>query len=709
MAQLDAIAAALQAAGPMVAAGFGKPKSRYQDQIDYGNSLMKTGASTAPVSGWVEGIARALQGPLGGYFRSEASDEQQASDAAQRDELTSAFATQDFEKVAKALANIPGQEGAAATLMLGRLSQGNQDRRDGRIRDAYDPQGRPPASDPAVAGAYGGNPPGSYNDTTSRRESGNDPRALNPQSGAAGLYQFMPQTWASARAAIPGLPADPRDATPEQQTAATNWLTETNRGVLRTQLGREPTQGELGLAHAVGAAGARAYMSLPPDTPIEALPQDFWQRLGEQYTHATYLAQNPQVRGKTVGQIIGEFRNQYERQPVSGAPPLPTATPIQYAPNQSRPMSPADIEQNGWQPIPQSGPDQGTWGPQAAPVAPPQAMPRPGSVPQRPLPPAPVAPPPATVSPPQAPAVGQEAYGAGAPPGRDPRPSMPTAPGFGNQPARPQDAAAYMRNRANALMQAGDREGAFAAFKKADEIAVQSMTDANKRIFAPPDRQYNDQGFVVLPPGVPQAIEEEGAAKTRGAGMYATDMQGALPVQINEINKKLDAMPGGEKIRAFEQATRDLMLTSRRYEELLRENNGVSFRAFMNDTADPKAQKLLMAYKALEIAARNESFINTGVLQPAETTMLQGFLLSPETLRGLRLTPEAAAAKFTELRDMLERRRYATFDTLGFKPPPFDLRAIEAVRSERMPGAAGGAPAGAPRERVWNPQTRRIE
>ena len=415
------------------------------------------------------------------------------------------------------------------------------------------------------------------------------------------------------------------------------------------------------------------------------------------------------MRGKTIGQIIGEFRNQYERQPVSGAPPLPTATPIQYAPNQSRPMSPADIEQNGWQPIPQSGPDQGTWGPQAAPVAPPQAMPRPGSVPQRPLPPAPVAPPPATVSPPQAPAVGQEAYGAGAPPGRDPRPSMPTAPGFGNQPARPQDAAAYMRNRANALMQAGDREGAFAAFKKADEIAVQSMTDANKRIFAPPDRQYNDQGFVVLPPGVPQAIEEEGAAKTRGAGMYATDMQGALPVQINEINKKLDAMPGGEKIRAFEQATRDLMLTSRRYEELLRENNGVSFRAFMNDTADPKAQKLLMAYKALEIAARNESFINTGVLQPAETTMLQGFLLSPETLRGLRLTPEAAAAKFTELRDMLERRRYATFDTLGFKPPPFDLRAIEAVRSERMPGAAGGAPAGAPRERVWNPQTRRIE
>ena len=84
MAQLDAIAAALQAAGPMVAAGFGKPKSRYQDQIDYGNALMKTGASTAPVSGWVEGIARALQGPLGGYFRSEASDEQQASDAAQR-------------------------------------------------------------------------------------------------------------------------------------------------------------------------------------------------------------------------------------------------------------------------------------------------------------------------------------------------------------------------------------------------------------------------------------------------------------------------------------------------------------------------------------------------------------------------------------------------------------------------------------------------
>lgn len=47
-----------------------------------------------------------------------------------------------------------------------------------------------------------------------RHESGGDPRAVNPLSGAGGLYQFMPSTWQANGGA--GLP---EDASPATQTA----------------------------------------------------------------------------------------------------------------------------------------------------------------------------------------------------------------------------------------------------------------------------------------------------------------------------------------------------------------------------------------------------------------------------------------------------------------------------------------------------------
>ena len=164
-------------------------------------------------------------------------------------------------------------------------------------------------------------PGAGYAQRVAGQESGGDPRATNPHSGAGGLYQFMPQTWEAARRAIPGLPARPQDATPEQQGAAERWYTQTNIAALTNQLGRTPTGGEARLAHFVGAGAAPTFLRMDPATPIASLPADFWQRHGERFTHDTFLAQNPQVRGMTVGQLVGQYRQQFDATPPNVATP----------------------------------------------------------------------------------------------------------------------------------------------------------------------------------------------------------------------------------------------------------------------------------------------------------------------------------------------------------------------------------------------------
>jgi hypothetical protein len=92
-------------------------------------------------------------------------------------------------------------------------------------------------------------------------ESSGNPDASNA-SGAAGLYQFMPKT-----AQAYGL-ADPYD--PEASAQAAARLTLDNEGTLKRSLGRDPTPGELYLAHQQGAGGASKLLA-NPDAPAADL------------------------------------------------------------------------------------------------------------------------------------------------------------------------------------------------------------------------------------------------------------------------------------------------------------------------------------------------------------------------------------------------------------------------------------------------------
>jgi hypothetical protein len=57
--------------------------------------------------------------------------------------------------------------------------------------------------------------PGSFQACVIARESGGNPNAVNPSSGAGGLYQFLPSTWAAL-----GFPGLPENASVAMQNAA---------------------------------------------------------------------------------------------------------------------------------------------------------------------------------------------------------------------------------------------------------------------------------------------------------------------------------------------------------------------------------------------------------------------------------------------------------------------------------------------------------
>lgn len=95
-----------------------------------------------------------------------------------------------------------------------------------------------------------------YLSTIAQIESGGNPNAKNPRSSAGGLYQFIDSTWASYGGG--GNRYNVADA-----TRAVNRLTDDNAAYLTRVLGREPTGGELYLAHQQGMGGAAKLLRNP--------------------------------------------------------------------------------------------------------------------------------------------------------------------------------------------------------------------------------------------------------------------------------------------------------------------------------------------------------------------------------------------------------------------------------------------------------------
>jgi hypothetical protein len=122
-------------------------------------------------------------------------------------------------------------------------------------------------------------------------ESGYKSSAANPNSTAKGLFQFTDSTWKS----MGGKKGEQFD--PEKNAELGAKFVRQNAEGLKGALGRNPTYGEVYASHFFGLKGAKDLLNMDPKTPMD------------QAVSAQVLKANPQLKDKTVGQVMAGLNN----------------------------------------------------------------------------------------------------------------------------------------------------------------------------------------------------------------------------------------------------------------------------------------------------------------------------------------------------------------------------------------------------------------
>lgn len=161
---------------------------------------------------------------------------------------------------------------------------------------------------------------GDYFGKLAQIESKGNPNAVSP-TGAQGLFQFIPSTWKQY-----GGGADVRD--PQAQFVAVQKFTADNRNALTQALGREPTAGELYLAHQQGAGGAIKLLANPGATPAElGLGRNVAVNGGNPNAPAGQFVQKWTSKFDGVGSPLGFGARDQATAPASVAYAKPPAAP----------------------------------------------------------------------------------------------------------------------------------------------------------------------------------------------------------------------------------------------------------------------------------------------------------------------------------------------------------------------------------------------
>ena len=122
-------------------------------------------------------------------------------------------------------------------------------------------------------------------------ESGYKSSAANPNSTAKGLFQFTDSTWKG----MGGKQGEQFD--PEKNAELGAKFVRQNAEGLKGALGRNPTYGEVYASHFFGLKGAKDLLNMDPKTPMD------------EAVSAQVLKANPQLRDKTVGQVMAGLNN----------------------------------------------------------------------------------------------------------------------------------------------------------------------------------------------------------------------------------------------------------------------------------------------------------------------------------------------------------------------------------------------------------------
>ena len=184
--------------------------------------------------------------------------------------------------------------------------------------------------------------------TTARRESNLDPQAKARTSSAAGLFQFIDSTWIamikeageqhgygayaskiqrtasgdytvgerSALKEILDLKRDPKAA-----ALMAGELTVRNAETLRTGLGREPSEGELYVAHFMGARGALDLIRLAEQAPARSAAEQFPQAAAANRSVFYTGDGNARTAAQVYERLVSGFQ---------GEPPSAPATSARY-------------------------------------------------------------------------------------------------------------------------------------------------------------------------------------------------------------------------------------------------------------------------------------------------------------------------------------------------------------------------------------------
>jgi Transglycosylase SLT domain len=266
------------------------PQSDYMDDTAIrrkralAEALMQQGSDTSPIRSPWQGVARLVQGLMGGIHEASADRAEHENNAYNADLMKGLMQP----------AASSGVGGAtAAPAMLTPSNGGGNPPLNGSVSPRADLL---PAF--AQAGTRWGVSP-EYLSRTAQIESGMNPNAKNP-SGAAGLMQFVPST-AKAYNLF-----NPFDA--GASIDAAGHLAADNKKVLVASLGREPSAGELYLAHQQGAGNA-AKLLANPNVPASSI-------VGQ-----NAVVQNGGNPNMTAGQFAGMWLNKFGGAPAAQPEP----------------------------------------------------------------------------------------------------------------------------------------------------------------------------------------------------------------------------------------------------------------------------------------------------------------------------------------------------------------------------------------------------
>jgi hypothetical protein len=254
-------------------------------------AMMAQAADYSPVQSAWQGAARAAQGLVGGWEGGQADAAEKRNSAAEKELLGSFLAG-----APTAVAPAPAASGAVAPIASAPMGA------------APIPAGVADAglSDAIAKVAAARNVDPAYMTRLAMVESGGNVNAANPSSSARGPFQFINSTAKQYGLSNPNDPAASADAAAR--------LTLDNKAALTAALGRDPTPGELYLAHQQGAGGASKILG-NPNAPIESIVGADAARL------------NGAAPGMTAGQFAQKWTGKFSDVGASPAQTVAQAMP----------------------------------------------------------------------------------------------------------------------------------------------------------------------------------------------------------------------------------------------------------------------------------------------------------------------------------------------------------------------------------------------